>query len=175
MKRWMVVINVVGGAAVLGSYALGFLTHADAGTALWGGVSEALRPLYTVGMLVAALGYFAFTGYLLFGVDAQQARVGQRFGFGIFNLLYAGILVPSALWMPLTFVMIEQPSAWLWWVIRAVLILVGFASLGLLAALLALRPRRTAWAYWLAVTGSIGFCIQTAILDAVVWAAYFLK
>lgn len=175
MKRWLILINVLGGAAVLGSYGLGVLAHADAGTVLWGGVPQTLRPLYSLGMLAAALGYFAFTGYLLFGVDAQQARVGKRYGFGIFNLIYVGILLPSALWMPLTFAYLEQPSVWLWWVIRVVLLLVGIASLGLLTALLALKPRRTAWAFWLAVAGIIGFSFQTAILDALVWTANFLK
>ena len=175
MKRWLILITVLGGAAVLGSYGLGDHAHADAGTVLWGGVPQTLRPLYSLGMLAAALGYFAFTGYLLFGVDAQQARVGKRYGFGIFNLIYVGILVPSALWMPLTFAYLEQPSAWLWWIICLVLLLVGIASLGLLTALLALKPRRTAWAFWLAVAGIIGFSFQTAILDALVWTANFLK
>jgi hypothetical protein len=175
MKRWMIVINVLGGIAVIGSYVLGFIGHPDAGTVLWGGVPEVLRPAYTVGMLAAALGYFAFTGYLLLATDAAHVRVGDRFGFGIFNVLYIGILVPSALWMPLTFMMIDQPSTWLWWIIQAVLILVGAASLGLLIALLFLRPRRTPWAFWLAVAGSVGFSIQTAILDALIWTAYFVK
>jgi hypothetical protein len=174
MKRWMIVINVLGGGAVLGSYALGFLDQPEAGTLLWGGVPAAMRPLYTAGMLIAALGYFAFTGYLFLGVDAREARVGERFGFGIFNGLYIGILVPSALWMPLTFVMVEQPSAWLWLVIRIVLAIVGLSSLGLLTALLFLQPKRKAWAYWLAVAGTVGFSIQTAILDAVVWTAFFV-
>jgi hypothetical protein len=174
MKRWMIIINVLGGAAVLGSYALGILGHADPGPALWGGVPETLQPLYTAGMLTAALGYFAFTGYLLLGVDAREARVGGRFGFGIFNWLYIGILVPSAMWMPLTFLMVEQPSTWLWLIIRVVLAVVGLSSLGLLAALLLLRPGRRGWAYWLAVAGTVGFSIQTAILDALVWTAYFM-
>ena len=174
MKRWMIIINVIGGLAVLGSYALGILNHADAGSVLWGGVPEALRPLYTVGMLAAALGYFAFTGYLLLAVDAQEARVGERFGFGVFNGLYIGILVPSALWMPLTFMMVEQPSTWLWLIIRAVLTIVGLSSLGLLTALLFLRPRQRGWAYWFAVAGTVGFCFQTAVLDALDWTAYFM-
>lgn len=174
MKRWMVIINVVGGSAVLGSYALGILGHADPGSALWGGVPETLRPLYTAGMLTAALGYFAFTGYLLLAVDAQEARVGERFGFGIFNGLYIGILVPSAMWMPLTFVMVEQPSTWLWFIIRVVLAIVGLSSLGLLAALLFLRPRKRIWAFWIAFAGTVGFSLQTAVLDALVWTAYFM-
>lgn len=174
MKRWMIIINLLGGAAVIGSYVLGFVGNPDAGSALWGGVPEALRPLYTVGMLTAALGYFAFTGYLLLAVDAKEARVGKRFDFRVFNGLYIGILLPSALWMPLTFMMIDQPSTWLWLIIRTVLMLVGLSSLGLLMALLVLQPKGRGWAHWLAVAGTVGFSIQTAILDALVWTAYFI-
>jgi hypothetical protein len=172
-KRAMVWINVLGGAAVLGSYAQGLSTHPAAADALWGGVPQGLRTFYTAGMLVAAAGYLAFTQFLLLQLNPDEARIGKRLGFGVFNGLYAAILVPSALWMPLTFAWIGHPGAGLWWAIRLVLAVVGLASLGLLAALLSVEPRRPAWAYWLAVAGSIGFSVQTAVLDALIWAAFF--
>ena len=40
----VLVLNVVGGAAVLGSYAWGIASHDNPGAALWGAVPEALRP-----------------------------------------------------------------------------------------------------------------------------------
>ncbi|NLF02271.1 MAG: hypothetical protein GX601_14970, partial [Anaerolineales bacterium] len=67
----------------------------------------------------------------------------------------------------------EQPSPQLWAAIRLVLALVGLAALGMLLALLGLRPRRPAWAYCLAVAGTVPFILQTAILDALVWPVYF--
>ncbi|HEY70459.1 MAG TPA: hypothetical protein G4O08_07755 [Anaerolineae bacterium] len=172
-KRWLIGINVLGGAAVIGSYIQGILTHEDAGTVLWGGVPPSIQSLSTAWMPVAVLGYFAFTGYLLFALDADQARIGNRFGYRLFHWIYLGILVPSALWMPLTFGMIEQPSSVLWWAITVVLILVGLVSLGLLAALLALKVPRKGWTYWLAVIGTVGFSVQTVIMDAVLWVVYF--
>jgi hypothetical protein len=39
-----IVINIAGGVAMLGSYALGIATHPPAGDVLWGGVSSWLRP-----------------------------------------------------------------------------------------------------------------------------------
>jgi hypothetical protein len=173
-KRLMLWINVLGGVAVLGSYAHGLWTHPAGGAELWGGVPEALRPVYTGSMLLAAAGYFAFTYLLLFRLD-PAARVAGRFRFGLFNVLYAGILAPSVLWMPLTFAMLRQPGAGLWLAIRLTLALVGLASLGLLGALLGLEPRRPAWACWLAVAGSLAFCTQTALLDALVWPVLFLR
>jgi len=118
-------------------------------------------------------GYFAYTYFIFFRLDPEEARIANRLGFTVFNVIYVAILIPSALYMPLTFKMLEQPSPGLWWTVRLDLAVVGLASLGLIAALLTLRPRRPAWAYWLAVAGSVAFSIQTALLDALIWPALF--
>ena len=172
-RRAMAAINVLGGIAVLGSYAHGIATNPETRGDVWGGVPEGLQPLYTVSMLAATAGYFLFTSYFFFRADPDVVRIAGRHRFGTLNALYALVLVPSVLWMPLTFAMLEAPSAGLWWAIRVVLFAVGAGSLGLLAALLAIRPRGSALAWGLAVLGLAAFCFQTAVLDAVVWPAYF--
>lgn len=172
-KRAMAWINVIGGIAVLGSYAQGFLSHPSTSGDLWGDVPEAIRPLYGVWMFVAAAGYLAFTHLLYFRTDPQKARVAGRFGFGLFNGLYVAILLPSAMWMPLTFQMLTRPSDALWVAIRLVLWTVGLASVSLVVALSRLQPRQPVRGYWLALAGSVGFAVQTALLDAIVWTVYF--
>ncbi|MBP1687163.1 MAG: hypothetical protein H6Q33_3306 [Deltaproteobacteria bacterium] len=172
-KRTMLWVNVLGGTAVLASYAHGFLTHPQTSGALWGGVPDWLRPLYTLSMLLAAAGYLLFTWFLHFRVDPGQVRIAGRFGFGCINALYALVLIPSALWMPLTFLVIDGWTGTLWFAIRAVLAMVGLGSLGMLAALLTLTPRRPKMPYCLAVVGALAFCVQTAVLDACVWPAFF--
>jgi hypothetical protein len=172
-KRTLVFINVVGGIAVLGSYALGIATHPDTAGQVWGGVPEGLKPAYTASMLSAALGYFLFSGYVFFALDPDRAWIGTRPAYGILQGLYALILAPSALWMPLTFRMLAAPSPGLWLCIRFVLALVGIGSLGLLVALLVVVPRRARVAHALAIVGIVAFAIQTALLDAIVWPAYF--
>jgi hypothetical protein len=124
-------------------------------------------------MFLAAAGYFAFTYFILFRLHPQDARVADRFDFGLFNALYAVVLIPSALWMPLTFLAVEQSSQTLSWTVRIVLLLVAAASLGLLAALLKDEPRQPLWAHRLALVGMVGFCFQTVLLDAIFWGAYF--
>jgi hypothetical protein len=171
-KSALVLLNIVGGTAVLGSYVHGIVSNPLTRGEVWGGVPESLRPLYVVSMLCAAAGYFPFTYYILVRIDAARVRIG-RFGFGIFHALYGGVLVFSALWMPLTFAMLEGPSLPLWYAIRLTLAIVGLASLGILAALLTLRPREPGIAYSFALIGSVAFCIQTALLDALVWPAFF--
>jgi hypothetical protein len=173
-KKWlMIVINLIGGIAVLGSYVYGILTHPNAGQILWGGVPQRIRPFYTAGMLLAATGYFAFTYFILFRLNPNHTQVTSRFGFGVFNALYATILIPSALWMPLTFLAIEQFNLALLWTVRMVLVVVGAASVGLFFALLKVKHRQPLWVYQMALVGSVGFCIQTVILDAVLWGAFF--
>lgn len=172
-KKIFLLINILGGLAVLGSYAWGFLTHQDARGVLWGGVPPSIRPFYSIGMLLAAIGYFAFTGFILFVLNPVNVEIFNRFSFEIFNFLFIAILLPSAGWMPLTFLAIQHSSSFLSWLVRFVLIIVGLASIFVLLALLSLKPSQPAWSYRLAVLGSIFFCIQTALLDAVIWGTYF--
>jgi hypothetical protein len=172
-KRVLVGIILAGGLAVLGSYVYSLVTHPASSATIWGGVPQEIRPAYTVSMLLAALGYFAFTHLILFRLDADTVRIAGRLGFGVFNAIYASILFPSAAWMPLTFAMLERPSAGLWLAIRLVLAAVGLASTGLVIALLSLKPCQPDRAYWLAFMGSIAFCFQTGVLDALVWTALF--
>jgi hypothetical protein len=174
-KKAMLWINILGGIAVLGSYVQGLLSHPGSSDALWGGVPKEVRTMYAASMLLAALGYFAFTYYLFFRLDPANARVGKRLEFGVFNWLYVGILAPSVVWMPLTWIMVERPGAGLWSGIRVVLALVGLASLGMAVALMGVRPRASRWAYRLAVIGSVVFFAHTGLLDALVWPVLFRR
>ena len=172
--RWkLLVINLVGGVAVLGSYAYGLLSNPETRGQIWGGVPESLQPLYTVSMLLAAAGYFAFTYFVFFRLDPEETRLGSARGLGRFNLLYVLILLPSALWLPLTFEMIEAPSAGLWWSICLVLWVVGGASLALLVAIVKVESPGADRVRWIGVAGCLLFSVQTALLDALVWPAYF--
>lgn len=172
-QRLLAALVVLGGTAVLASYAYGLLAPGGDAGALWGGVPPALLPAYQVNMVLATAGFFAYTYFLLLRADPALVQVGRRFGFGVFYPLYATILIPSAAWMPLTLAMLRQPGDLLWWSIRGVLAVAGLGSVGLVMALLGLRPRRPPAAYWLAVAGSVPFAVQTAVLDALLWPAFF--
>lgn len=158
---------------MLGSYAWGLGTHPGAGASLWGGTPEAWQRLSTANMLPAALGYMAFTTFLLLQPHPEHKRVLGRWGYGALLALYAAVLIPSAGWMPLTFAALASPSPVLVWSIRALLAVIGLASMGLLAAIGSLQVRRPAWAWRLAAIGCAVFCLQTVIFDAVIWSAYF--
>ena len=167
-----VLLNVLGGIAVLGSYFYGVMLYdGDAGAA-WGGVPDALRPLYIVSMLTAATGFFPMTAHVLLGLP-RDVRLFGRFGWSAFTAMYALILIPSALWMPLTFAYLEAPSPLLWTLIRVVLYAVGVGSIAVLAAIVTADPPGRATLRRWAIAGAIAFCFQTALLDALVWPYYF--
>ena len=172
-QRVLAAINLGGGTAVLASYAWGALAQPAAMGALWGGVPEAARGLYVTNMFVAAFGYFLFTPYILFRLLPGVAELGGRSSVSVLASLYVAVLLPSALWLPLTAWMVESPSALLWWLIRADLALVALGSAGLLGTLWFLGPEKRARGHALAVLGLFAFCLQTVVLDAIVWPLYF--
>ena len=173
LKRWLLFINIVGGLAVLGSYAWGLITHPGSGASLWDGTPGAWQRLSTANMLPAALGYMAFTTFLLLQPHPERMRLLGRPGYSSLLWLYAAVLLPSAAWMPLTFATLASPSPALVWTIRSLLALIGVASIGLLLAIGSFRVRRPAWAWRLALLGCAVFCLQTVVFDAVIWSSYF--
>jgi len=172
VKQKLLILNVLGGIAVLGSYVHGIVTHPETRGLVWGEIPDGLRPLYTVNMFLAAAGYFLFSYHVFFRV-APETRIAGRYGYSLFSWLYAGILLPSALWLPLTFAMVEAPSGGLWLAIRLVLSITGLCSFALLAAIVATPAPDAVWPKRLAILGLLTFCLQTTVLDALVWPVYF--
>lgn len=154
----------IGGLAVLGSYAWGLLNFPELRSALWGGVPEAAIPLYSSNM------FFAASGFLL--ALAMLLRHGSPALISQLKLPYALILIPSALWLPLTIAVLQQPSAWLWYLTRLDLALVAIGSLMLYKPIAQacannlLQRRFTLGLYSF-------FVLQVLILDALIWPAYF--
>jgi len=170
----LLVINILGGAAVIGSYIFGINAQPGGADALWGGVPENVRLLYTISMLIAAVGYFLFLYYLLFKVNPDEARACGSFGFGVFHLIFAAILLPSALWMPFTNVYLANPATLTWVGVILVLATVGIASLSLAITLMKLKPVAALMPHRLAVAGAVYFTFHTLVLDAVIWPVLFL-
>ena len=90
-------------------------------------------------------------------------------------MLWTDIGFLSALWLPLTFAVMEHPSTLLWWAVRVDLLLVGLGSIGLFPALFAFRPGKRDLPFALALLGLTFFCLQTVVLDALVWPYFFPK
>jgi len=172
-KIIFLVINITGGIAVLGSYAVGLMQHPGRGLELWGGVPKIVQKINLVTMPLAAIGYLLFAYFILFHLETKKLTFAGGYGFELINIIFFGILLRSAIWMSLSFRWLDRPETVTLWGVRIVLIIVGLASLTLLVALLTSTIREPAWSYWLAVVGAAAFFVQTGIMDAVIWSIYF--
>jgi hypothetical protein len=173
-----VALNVIGGSAVLSSYAWGLNALAPSPDRLWGNLPDSFRWLYTTWMFVAAAGYFPATWVALNALGSTESRIGERPNCQLFFLLYGLILLPSAAWLPLTISMIESPARSTWILTRVDLALVAVGSTGLIIALRALRglsPAPSPSLHRAAVIGAVALWFQTAILDALIWPEFFLS
>ncbi len=163
-KLAFVLLNVLGGIAVLGSYVLWIGNPARDSGVLWGSISGMARVAYIASMLAAAAGYFAFAPWIL-RLDPAQVD------FTPINLCFALILFLSAMWMPLTFEYLAVPDAWRWWAMRGVLLVVGLASLALIGLIAQVMPAPSGKGA--AIAGAAAFTLQTLVLDALIWPRYF--
>lgn len=174
MKRAWVLLNLVFGPLVLLSYIISAIVwDAETVGGLWGAVPESLRPLYTENMFLAAAGYFVFSAYLLREINPSRVKVFGRFAFGVFFLAYALVLGGSVVWMPLTCVAIDQAQPALVPLIYITLWTVAGGSILLTAAIASAKPRTSPNARRLAIIGALFFCLQTVVLDAIVWPLNF--
>lgn len=155
-------LNVLGGIAVLGSYYWGFVSYPDLRTDFWGGVPKSVQGIYTLNMFFAATGYIAAFGFFMTKLPAN--------GFSKLLLPYFLILIPSALWLPLTVAVLLHPSDLLWWGIRLDLFAVAIGGIWVTLAVLRTDTSR---ARVLVAIAMAFFILQTTILDALIWPAYF--
>jgi len=170
---WSLILTIAfGGAAVLYSYYAGTVGTSAVGEELWGGVPAAIRPLYTINMFLAASGFFLFSPYLIFRLAPESQSNTSRARFRRIQLFYVLVLIPSALWVPLTTHFLANPSTGAWLAVRIDLFLVAIGTLGLLFEVVSSSPAKP-WGRRLAILGLIPFSLQTVVLDALVWPAFF--
>ena len=169
----LLIVMLMGGVGVIGSYAQGFIAHPGSVNVLWGKISGPFRSVYTVSMLLSALGYFAFAYFLLFRIVPSEAKVTGTLGFDVFFVAITGMLLFSSLWMPFTYSYVEKPNPGTWAAIRIVLFMVGLSSCTLAWALLSLDSKQPSVPYWFAVVGSVYFAFHTTVLDAFIWPVLY--
>ena len=171
-QRRLLILILVGGVSVLGSYVPAFANNPELATALWGGVPDSLRVFYVPNMFLAAASFFPATYALGFATPVDEFRARSGLSFNTLLGAYAAILFPSALWLPLTALYINQPSTLLWWSIRLDLFLVAIGASLVLAMLFQIALRGPRW-IWAAAVFFVFFWTQTALLDALIWPYHY--
>jgi hypothetical protein len=169
--RRLITIILVGGPLVLISYTLVFVASPEMRVALWGGVPDDLRGLYTYSMFGAAAGFFPFTyAFLSTRIDGSLVADHKKL-----TMAYSLVLFPSAAWLPLTMMYLDHPTSGLWYLVR--MDLFGVAAGALLLAKHAVGVARTVATVptYLGVLGALLFAWQTVGLDALAWPSTFSR
>lgn len=173
--RWLrafLLLNALGGAAVLGSYALGLRDNPALAERLWGSMDEGWKRIFKLTMSGAAIGYFPMTWFVARHLP-RGLRVGSMPLPWVFFVAYALVLLPSALWLPLTVRHFADPSHLRWLCVRLDLFAVGLGSTALVTMLYAVRAAvKAPIAYRFAVAGAVAFWLQTAVFDAMIWPSF---
>ena len=172
------IVNIIGGTAVLGSYWLGISYYIDEPDSLWGGINGSLRIFFTVSMLPAALGYLAFVYFMIFKAGVDAFSVSSLFGQQTQHapsVICALFLTASTIWMPATIAYVNSQE-WSWWM-TAVLSLwaTGFALVGLSNMFYANTTGSDGWARNLALIGLVYITFNCVVLEAIIWVLKFPK
>ena len=176
LRARYLLVNLLGGFGVLGSYVHGILTHQARAEELWGGIPREWITPYSAVMPFAAAGYLTTFAYAMRGGEGLKLPNGRPLLTPL-TITTAVFLAASTAWMPLTWAVLDAgrtgDSALVSGEsVRAVLYVAGVAALGILVLLTRTEAephsRHRRWA----IAGSVALAIQCAALDALVWPAF---
>ena len=173
-KILLIIINVLFGSLVLFSYYNGINKYPDLSMKLWGGVPKILQPFIISCMFAGALGYFFFTAHLLLNVNTNHIFL-NKFSYWSLHIIYLMILIPSALWIDLTFIYMKISTTNNWIHVTTTLLSVAFFSIILMIFIVDTYVDSNHWLYFPAVIGSLIFTFHTFFLDGIIWIAFFNK
>ena len=168
--------NIVG-PLILVSYWRGVAAFDDP-LVYWGEVPERMQSFIVPWMFVAAAGYLMMFHRFFFAWTEDEVaslhwpgKASDGKGVQRLFLLYAAFLLTSLVWIDLTRMYIEGPSA-----IKATAIVVALATAGLASVgfgVLAWPARERLGGANLAVAGSLMLSIQCMWWDAIYWVLKF--
>jgi hypothetical protein len=174
-KILLLLLNVIFGSLVLWSYYSGVTKNPDLSLKLWGGVPEILRN-YIVGfMFISAIGYFFFTYNFLVNVDLKNTIFLERFPSWSLHIVYLLILIPSSLWMDLTFRYMNSGSNLDWIYVISALYCVALSSIFLLLFIIDSGDPEKKFIYLASFIGGGCFVFHTLFLDGLIWTIFFHK
>jgi len=172
-KLLLLLINLIFGSLVLLSYFNGINKNPELSLKLWGGVPKSLHPFIVSCMFAGAIGYFFFTSHLLFNIDANNFKFFDKLSYWYLHVIYLMILIPSALWIDLTFSYMNDPSFLNWIYVVSCLYCVAIFSILLMILVVNTAVDNNSWLYLPAVIGSLIFTFHTVFLDGILWTVFF--
>ena len=80
-------------------------------------------------MFISAVGYFFFTYNFLSNVNPDNVMFLNKFNYWYLHIVYLLVLIPSMLWIDLTYKYMRSGNIFDWYVVVAVLFCVAIASI----------------------------------------------
>ena len=169
-------VNILGGMAVLGSYAWCLVTYPEHRNALWGGVHGTLRSIFTLSMLLAAGGYITFCYVIIFQVGERTFGKNPVLGTNAIIILTTVFLASAAMWMP-SLIAFYRSGEGHWWVVCTLSLWVTAISLILMTGVTAIShvDGISKASINASVAGLAYTTFHCLFLDAVVWVALYNK
>ena len=172
--RSFLIVNVIGGVAVLGGYA-GFLSvFPEQRDSLWGGIEGGWQSVFVISMFGAAAGYLIFTCCVLFrsaptGFSSRLMKSKQSV-----STLSAVFLGAAAVWMPATITYLDTGSL-AWWIIAVASLWITALALVAMTAIVVLSPSAipSPFARIMAIVGISYITFHCLVFDAIVWVSLF--
>jgi len=174
-KIALIFINIIFGSLVLLSYYKGVNREPELSLKLWGGVPKVLQPYIVASMFISALGYFFFTANFLLNVNSEEVKFLGKFNYWSLCVVYLFILIPSALWIELSFSYMKSGDVNTWYYAIFTLYCVAIFSVILLLFTVDTYVDNNSKLYLLSVLGASLFTFHTLFLDGLIWTFFFHK
>ena len=170
------IVNAIGGIAVLGSYAIGLGMFPEYREALWGEVRGTLRTGITISMLFAALGYLSFCYVALFQNGLSDFNKVNWFNQYTVSVLIAIFLISATFWMPTAIAYLNFSNTY-WLVVCILSLWVTAISLVAILGITITADLESigSISHYVAIIGIGLITFHCLVFDAIIWAIMFTK
>lgn len=169
------IVNIVGGILVLGSYLVYISQFPQESSQLWGGVSKKIQRLIVPFMFLAAGGYLLTGWWFWQTIDPEFLGFAGNLGYTGIITLFGIFLGFSTAWIPTAIKAIQTRSTRWKITTYGVLIVVSISCLIILFLICTatVETSKSPIGKNLAIIGWCFLCFQTVILDGLFWVIKF--
>ncbi len=166
---------MIGGIAVLSSYALCIILFPETREVLWGGISGTVRSFFVISMLIAATGYLSYLAITFLNPDLGQFRETLFLGSHSISILSLLFLISATLWMPTSVIYSKNPSFLMWLIVVFALWITALSIIAILAITLSSTFESKLSLKIISCIGLFYISFHCLILDGIIWVAKFPK
>lgn len=173
IQTQFLLINIIGGIAVLGGYIIALINHPETRNELWGGVPENLRLWITAFMFISAFGYCFAMYYLIFNEGLALNFFWGKFDYKFIRILLIIFLFTAALWIHTAFIYIDSGSKVYWNFVQLELWLTGISVFLIMLGLATATDVKNNNIHFYSILGLGVISFHCLVLDAFLWINRF--